>query len=118
MSDQDGRESGSETESGPGVNAEVAGKAVQGVGCLVLVALVVFFGLWVMFRSATGQDPGSKVETWWDSQTAVSQAAYCGSVQRDPSFNGGAIGMADAIGDTSVDQYDTKKFLLDVCFPQ
>jgi hypothetical protein len=94
---------------------QAAGSAIRGVGCLILILLAAGFAL---YACTTSKSSDTTIDTWWDSQTAVSRAAYCGSVQRDPSFNGGAIGMADAIGDTSVDQYDTKKFLLDVCFPQ
>ena len=95
-------------------SAATAGRVIRWVGGLMLLGVVAFVGIYGC--AATGQET-NKIEQWWNGQTPVSRAAFCGSLERDPSFDGGAIGIAAAIDDPSISQYDVKSFLFDECFP-
>lgn len=99
MSDQEGRSGGGDT-----------GKQIQGVGCLILVVLLVGFGVWAWFGSRSSGDALQKV---WDSYDTVQRKALCGAaIQNGQNFYGPARGLA-AVAGNGITENDAQQFLLE-----
>ena len=100
------------TDTGQQPNAAVSlGKVVSGVGCLMVLAVVAFIAVsaWL-----AGRQTDSALEQTWARLPSTARDAYCESIQRDPSFNGSAVGLA-AMAGGDVTQYVAKSFLLERC---